>query len=59
MHRTTTESAYGPDNYQALLAQSEDEIIPPKRTPRVLKDIQKMRRFWERCVSLSTTVTLS
>ncbi len=44
---------------QALLDQSEDEIVNPKRVACVLRDVQRMRESWRRCVHLSTVTTSS
>lgn len=43
MHRTTAAKAYGLGYHQALLAQSEDDIVTPKRSPNIQKNIQQTR----------------
>ena len=48
-------NAHGPEYYRALLAQSEDEIIKPKRSTPVLEAIEYMRRDWRKCVPLRST----
>ena len=47
MDVTTTTKAL-----QALLDQSEDEIIKPKRSTTLQRHITLMRRSWERYVRL-------
>ena len=46
MHTTPATNAYGPGYYQALLAQSEDEVVKPKRTSATQVNIEQMRRRW-------------
>ena len=40
--------AYGPEYYQALLAQPEDEILKPKRSGATQTAIALMRKSWKR-----------
>ena len=59
MHSTTAALApHGPEYYQAFLAQQEDEIPKPKRTPRVLRSIHRMRQLWKRYIPTPCRMSL-
>lgn len=45
---TTTAITHGPEYYQALLAQPENKIIKPKRTPGTQDGVIRMRKQWIR-----------
>ena len=59
MHITTAAATHGPDYYQGLLAQSEDEVIKPDRALGTQEGITRMRNAWRRYISLSTMITFN
>ena len=52
-------SAYGPEYYQALLAEPEDDILKPKRTLATQKNIAIARKHWRKFVLSSIMIAPS
>ena len=58
MYAKTAASNHGPDYYQALPAQPEEEILNPRRSPGTQKGMRRVRKQWRRYVYLSKIVVL-
>lgn len=59
IHIKTAAAIHGPEYFQGLLAQSEDEIIKPNRALGTEEGITRVRNSWREYISSSRIITFN